>query len=296
MREFQFDVYSQHGEDGVIAEVLRRLGQGAELDRWCCEFGAWDGVHLSNTCRLIREQDYSAVLIESDGRRVNQISENFPGDKVIALERRVDFGEARLDLILGETPIPTAFDLLSIDIDGADYHVLASIAQYKPKLIVCEFNATIPNNVDFTQEANMEISVGSSLLAISRLGSSKGYTTVAATNNNAFLVDNQYVDLVQSRSFTLDELRPEGRFGVQVFAGYDGTVFSSRPLTLPWHRVRVNHSELQVVPLPIRKFPSRMTKSKRFALHSWRKWRRIRLKLRELALSFPNWIRHGRGN
>ena len=48
------DVHSQFGEDGVLAELLRRLG----IERgWCCEFGAYDGVHLSNT-RLLLEQGW----------------------------------------------------------------------------------------------------------------------------------------------------------------------------------------------------------------------------------------------
>lgn len=293
LRDFKSDVYSQHGEDGIIAEILGRLGRRVDLDGWCCEFGAWDGVYLSNTCRLIRESNYSAVLIEGDGDRVKQISENFPNENVIALHKTVDFEEEKLDKVLSETPIPRGFDLMSIDIDGADYWVLESLTQYQPKVIVCEFNATIPNNVDFVNSRDMEVSVGSSFLAVSRLGVTKGYTTVAATNNNAFLVRDDLVNLVQSQPYSLDELRPEGRFGVQVFVGYDGTVFSSGPLTLPWHRVRVNPSELQVVPAPLRKFPSRMTKSQRFALRAWRRLRKMKLKYSKIALAFSDWPRMG---
>jgi hypothetical protein len=35
-----------------------------ERDKWCMEFGAWDGQFLSNTCNLIENGDYSAVMIE----------------------------------------------------------------------------------------------------------------------------------------------------------------------------------------------------------------------------------------
>ena len=58
--EHATNVHSQNGEDGVIAEILDRL---PELDRWCVEFGAWDGVHLSNTRHLIESRDFGAVLI-----------------------------------------------------------------------------------------------------------------------------------------------------------------------------------------------------------------------------------------
>ena len=46
MSETRANTFSQAGEDGVLAEIFDRLGiaQGS-----FCEFGAWDGQHLSNT-------------------------------------------------------------------------------------------------------------------------------------------------------------------------------------------------------------------------------------------------------
>jgi hypothetical protein len=64
LAQYASDTYSQFGEDGIIAECLSRISAVAPLNKWCVEFGAWDGVHLSNTCRLIREEGYSAVLVE----------------------------------------------------------------------------------------------------------------------------------------------------------------------------------------------------------------------------------------
>jgi hypothetical protein len=55
--------YSQTGEDGVVAKILSLL---PELDRWCVEFGAWDGIHLSNVRNLVLQEGYGAVLIEGD--------------------------------------------------------------------------------------------------------------------------------------------------------------------------------------------------------------------------------------
>jgi hypothetical protein len=42
---FRENIHSQNGEDGIVAELLKRL----KLNRsggWVCEFGAWDGKHL----------------------------------------------------------------------------------------------------------------------------------------------------------------------------------------------------------------------------------------------------------
>jgi hypothetical protein len=56
------NVHSQNGEDGIIEELLKRLDikNGS-----VCEFGAWDGIHLSNTFNLVK-QGFNAVFIEGD--------------------------------------------------------------------------------------------------------------------------------------------------------------------------------------------------------------------------------------
>ena len=120
-------------------------------DGWCVEFGAWDGRHASNTYALISDAGYSAVLIESDPARFAALQRTHAGRSgVIALRRVVGFeGPDRLDRILAETPVPRDFDLLSIDIDGNDFHVWDAVEDYRPKLVVIEFNPTVPNEVDF---------------------------------------------------------------------------------------------------------------------------------------------------
>jgi hypothetical protein len=64
------NIYSQCGEDGIIEEILTRIGRVLPSDNWCVEFGAWDGVQWSNTCNLIRNKADRAVLICESSRRV----------------------------------------------------------------------------------------------------------------------------------------------------------------------------------------------------------------------------------
>lgn len=59
------NVYSQNGEDGIISDILSRL-PNSDLNRWCVEFGAWDGKHMSNTFNLVERDDYSAIYIEGN--------------------------------------------------------------------------------------------------------------------------------------------------------------------------------------------------------------------------------------
>lgn len=247
---FRSNCYSQYGEDGVVEEILRRLGDVIELDRWCVEFGAWDGVYLSNTCQLIRDFGYSAVLIEGDASRVEQLRKNFPQHNVHKICRFVGIeGGHALDSVLAETDIPEEFDFLSIDIDGMDYYVFESLKVYKPKVICIEFNPSIPNAVDFVQPCDFSIKQGSSARAIRRLAEEKGYMAVAATASNLILVDSRYSEHVCSEERTIEELNELGNNPQYIFAGYDGTILSNREhLVLNWHGVPVPIAKVQFLP------------------------------------------------
>jgi hypothetical protein len=73
LNTFASDTYSQFGEGGIISEILDRISQVTSLSTLCVEFAAWDGVYLPNTCRLILERGFSAVLIEGMTSRVRDL-------------------------------------------------------------------------------------------------------------------------------------------------------------------------------------------------------------------------------
>ena len=256
LKLFSKNIFSQNGEDGVIEELLSRLIKaGVVLDKWCCEFGAWDGVHLSNTCNLIRNHNYSAVLIEGDQVKVDLLNSNFPQPSVIKICKFVHFEGETLENILALTPIICDFDFLSIDIDGVDYFIFESLYIYKPKIICIEFNQTIPNSVDFVQQKSFSVKQGSSALAISRLAASKGYQVVFATNSNLILVRNDLVKFVIDSVPSLVELNPAGNNPQYIFVGYDGTILSNKSeINLVWHGLIVDINKIQYLPTFLRKF------------------------------------------
>ena len=65
LNNYSKKIFSQFGEDGIILEILNRLTK-KNLDFWCVEFGARDGISDSNTLNLIKNYKYKAVLIEGD--------------------------------------------------------------------------------------------------------------------------------------------------------------------------------------------------------------------------------------
>ncbi len=260
--DFKFNIYSQTGEDGIIEKILEILPQ---KDNWCVEFGAWDGLHLSNTRNLIERKDYSAVLIEGNQAKFNDLERNYlQNANVIPINRYVGFDEKdNLVRILTGTPIPKDFDFLSIDIDGNDYHTWKAVSEYKPKLVCIEFNHTIPTVVRFVQPADFSVSQGCSLLSLVELGKEKGYELVSVLPFNAFFVRSEYYPL-----FQIDDNRPEvlRRYLLNItyiFSGYDGTIFIRGYRKLIWHTIELDESKIQPLPKFLRKYPENYGKAEK---------------------------------
>jgi hypothetical protein len=74
LNRFASDRFSQSGEDGIIERILEVIGG---LDRWCVEFGAWDGLHFSNCANLLRNRSYSGVFFEADRWRFEKLKANY---------------------------------------------------------------------------------------------------------------------------------------------------------------------------------------------------------------------------
>lgn len=241
------NVVSQYGEDGILSKIFEII---PDLNRWCVEFGAWDGKFLSNTWNLIENKGWSAVMIEANPKRYKELLKTYKdNNNVIPIKRWVDFeGKNTLDNIFGETKLPLDFDLLSIDIDGNDYHIWDSLKQFKPKVVVIEYNSTVPNDIEFIQERNMNINQSTSLLAIQNLGKQKGYELVAVTTSNAIFVKKSYFSLFNISDNSLDAINPQENIP-RVFQLYDGTIMLTNDFKLHWqYGIPVKSKNLQILP------------------------------------------------
>jgi len=118
LQVYEANVTSQCGEDGVIRHALEVIGKRSG---WCVEVGAADGKLASNTLRLIEQDGYRAVLIESDHARFASLQARYRDNpRVITIRATVGLsGADGLDAILQGTPAPPDLDLLCIDIDAA---------------------------------------------------------------------------------------------------------------------------------------------------------------------------------
>lgn len=221
--QFRRTVHSQFGEDGILEQIFREIGEG---QRWCLEVGAWDGLYRSNVASLL-EQDWHGVLIEADRAKFAKMRRIWGHrDDVITLERRVDAGDSSLDHIIAETPAPLDLDLVSIDIDGDDYHVWSAMSRYRPKVVVIESNFSFPFNVEFVQRPGSRTRLGSSALSLFLLGKAKEYELVCYNVINCFFVRADLAVRIPLRDTSFATLFHLGlQHHLSVATSQEGTLF-----------------------------------------------------------------------
>jgi len=246
------NVTSQDGEDGIIGRIFEIIKPESH---YCVEFGAWDGQYLSNTWDLLINSDWTGCLIESNQEKFQQLLTTYAKhSNVSCINAYVKAeGGGSLDSILLTAGAPANLDLLSIDIDGMDYFIWESLTQFQPRVVVIEFNPTVPNDIIFIQEKSDLVNHGCSLLALILLAAEKGYQLVCTTKCNAFFVKQEYFiqfGIEDNSINTLHQPLYDGR----IFQGYDGEIFTSGMPSLLWLGTEIDSSSFQIVPEIKRKF------------------------------------------
>jgi hypothetical protein len=250
------NIYSQTGEDGVVAKALSIL---PATNKWCVEFGAWDGKHLSNTFNLVENCQYKVILIEGDENKYRKLCAGYPfQERGNFINQFVGWTEIDgLDSILEGYPIPSDFDLLSIDVDGNDFHIWKAVKIFRPKLVLIEFNPTSSNRFEYVQPADPKCNQSSSPAALVRLAKEKGYELICVTGVNLLFVDKKFYPLFEIPDNSLTVMRDEDEV-TSLYFGFDGSLIVDGPAELRWHGGKLQIPQ----PLPkfLRRYPPAYTK------------------------------------
>jgi len=185
-------VYSQNDEDGIISEIFRRIGCS---DKRFIEFGVSNGLECNSHCLLFR--GWSGLWIEGDSSSYEQICTKF--DSVInknLLVHNEFITCENVNQIFLQYQFEGEIDLLSIDVDGNDYHIFNKIDSISPRVVVIEYNGKFPPDVEWIMEYdptycwNGTDKHGASLKSLEKLAGLKGYQLVGtnAIGVNAFFV------------------------------------------------------------------------------------------------------------
>lgn len=225
LERYGFKVYSQNDEDGIIQEIFNRIGKQSNTFVEC---GIGNGLE-NNTLKLLLE-GWKGLWIEGNEEYVSQINSKFHD---VILDDRLKVKAAFINRENINDLIGAHFtgeiDLLSIDIDGNDIYILKSVDAVKPRVIVVEYNGKFPPPISIAQRYNPNFKwsgtdyVGSSLEAITKVGSTKGYSLVGCSivGLNAFFVRNDLLDDKFLAPFTAENhYQPDRHFLGAFVAGH----------------------------------------------------------------------------
>lgn len=148
---YGYKLYSQNDEDGIIAEIFRRI---KTTNKIFVEFGVGNGLE-NNTLALLF-QNWHGLWIEASRDQTRKIMRGFK--KTIergALSVTNDFVTTEnINDLISNAIHETEIDLLSIDIDGNDFHIMSAIKCISPRVIVIEYNAKFPPPIEYCMKYN----------------------------------------------------------------------------------------------------------------------------------------------
>lgn len=176
--------WAQDREDKILARIFRQIGVTNSV---AVEFGAADGRRKSNTA-YFRDHGWTVSLFDVE-----------PLDPLVQC---ADINAENVNAIFFEAGIPSAFDLLSIDIDGNDLWVWKALT-FQPRVVVIEYNPrwgpfqsrTVAYDPDRRWDGTNYY--GASVLALTRLGAEKGYDLICGTRSNLIFVQTGLIDPIR---------------------------------------------------------------------------------------------------
>ncbi len=225
LNRFEHRMFSQSGEDGILWEIFRRIG---ESDRSFVEIGAGDGLENNTTALLVR--GWTGHWIECDRRCVARIRARF-GQLLergaLAVEQQRVTVE-NIESLLTGLGVPGEPDLLSIDIDGNDYWLWRGISSVRPRVVVIEYNALFQPDVQWVMAYAPRFRWsgttyrGASLSSLTELGREKGYRLVACSlsGQNAFFVREDLVADQFQEPFTAERHWEPNRYALTLQVGH----------------------------------------------------------------------------
>ena len=212
---YGFRTFSQNNEDGILLAIYSVIGiknkRVVEIGANCSSSDV--GIPESCSSNLIINHHWHGVIIDSDKLACEQqtyfFARNFATKHFHSSENDNNYYYSpvivnktitpeNVSNILKESGVCKGADLIVVDIDGGDFEVVKRVLDFKPRVLVVEFEKRFKDTFsvyqkqrkDFSESFNQSGTV--SILAWIKLMKENGYSLIAVNNTcfNAFFVLN----------------------------------------------------------------------------------------------------------
>jgi hypothetical protein len=223
--------WSQNYEDGMIAEIFYRV---PPTTKSFLEIGVGDGSENNTTALLA--QGWRGWWLEGSPDNCASIQARLA--TMPSLTNRLKVRQAlvspeNIKNLLNELGIPREVDLFSLDIDLDTYHIWRALPEFRPRVVVVEYNAAIGPSQSWIHPYKSNRmwdgtqAFGASLKAFELLGRTYGYSLVGCdiTGINAFFVRDDLVDDQFIAPFTSENHYEPPRYHLWFRWGHPSTLF-----------------------------------------------------------------------
>lgn len=210
LNDYEFKVFSQRGEDGIIQHLIKNVSIENET---FIEFGV-ENYMESNTRFLLMNNNWRGFVIDGSSKAMESLKKR-EWFWAYQLEAKNAFiTKENINQLMSESKF-SDLGLLSIDIDGNDYWILEELdfSVLNPSILICEYNAlfgsdraiSIPYDSSFyrTKAHYSNLYFGASLSALTYIANKKGYALIGCNKNgtNAFFVRRDLLNgMIQEKS------------------------------------------------------------------------------------------------
>lgn len=192
-------IYSQCGEEGFIEYILESVG--VKEKGLLVEFGAGDGITLSNSHYFIKEKGFKGLRVDGDPKGADLLDAD-PFNASFVYKGWINTAYAE-DFAADLNKYVTKLNLFLIDLDGNDWYILNAFIEtlqedLRPELVVCEINPiwerdearVIAYNPSHVWKNNTYY--GMSLKAAEIMMQKHGYTLIFVNDSlNAYFLKNE---------------------------------------------------------------------------------------------------------
>jgi len=136
---YELAVLSQSGEDGVLCEMLRRIGPERHNESFV-EFGTQEGSET--ICGFLAYAlGWPGLFMEGDPVAGKVLEQRWAGADVRTATSFIT--PQSLNALLDAHDVPHEPAVFVIDVDGDDYHLWKALDR-RPNVVVIEYNGSLP--------------------------------------------------------------------------------------------------------------------------------------------------------
>jgi hypothetical protein len=208
LSSFEKTILSQWGQDGVLDKIFELIGT---TNKYFVEFGSSGTDEGMGNTAYLRRSGFDGLLMDGSDKPYGQTVDNRKYDVKIEMVSAININH-----LFAKYSVPTEFDLLSIDIDGQDFHVWNAIEdKYKPRVVSIEVNFHINAGTDKVMPLNNSFiwggndQCGASITALKKLGNKKGYSLIAFPGSDLIFIRNDILETLKSQNVFFSNINNE---------------------------------------------------------------------------------------